>query len=72
MGVARFRRFPYISKSWNSTSLLSAIASGIAARMASTGNRVNAFDILIAGIGLFHHAGAIITSDTDFFEKKAK
>jgi len=44
------------------------IASGIAARMASTGNRVNAFDILIAGIARFHHAGAIITADTDFIE----
>jgi predicted nucleic acid-binding protein len=36
--------------------------------MAATGNRVNAFDILIAGIALFHHAGAIITADTDFIE----
>jgi predicted nucleic acid-binding protein len=44
------------------------IASGIGARMAATGNRVNAFDILIAGIALFHHAGAIITADKDFFE----
>jgi len=44
------------------------IASGIGARMAVTGNRVNAFDILIAGIALFHHAGAIITADKDFFE----
>ena len=44
------------------------IASGIGARMAATGNRVNAFDILIAGIALFFHAGAIITADKDFFE----
>jgi len=44
------------------------IASGIGARMAATGNRVNAFDILIAGIALFHHAGAIITADPDFVE----
>ena len=44
------------------------IASGIAARMASTGNRANAFTILIAGIALFHHAGAIITADMDFIE----
>jgi tRNA(fMet)-specific endonuclease VapC len=49
------------------------IASGIGARMAATGNRVNASDILIAGIviagiALFHHAGAIITADKDFFE----
>lgn len=44
------------------------IASGIGARMAATGNRVNAFDILIAGIALFHHAGAIITADVDFVE----
>jgi hypothetical protein len=44
------------------------IASGIGARMAATGNRVNAFDILIAGIALFHHAGAIITADADFAE----
>ena len=36
--------------------------------MATTGNRVNAFDILIAGIALFHHAGAIITADADFVE----
>ncbi|MDO9323589.1 MAG: type II toxin-antitoxin system VapC family toxin [Methanoregula sp.] len=44
------------------------IASGIGARMAATGNRVNSFDILIAGIALFHHAGAIITADADFIE----
>jgi len=44
------------------------IASGIGARMAATGNRVNAFDILIAGIALFFHAGTIITADKDFFE----
>lgn len=44
------------------------IASGIGARMAATGNRVNAFDILIAGIAIFHHAGAIITADGDFVE----
>lgn len=44
------------------------IASGIGARMAATGNRVNAFDILIAGIAIFHHAGAIITADVDFDE----
>jgi predicted nucleic acid-binding protein len=44
------------------------IASGIGARMAATGNRVNAFDILIAGIALFHHAGSIITADADFIE----
>jgi len=44
------------------------IASGIGARIAATGNRVNAFDILIAGIALFHHAGAIITADADFVE----
>jgi len=44
------------------------IASGIGARMAATGNRVNAFDILIAGIALFHHAVAIITADADFIE----
>jgi len=44
------------------------IASGIGARMAATGNRVNAFDILIAGIALSHHAGAIITADRDFTE----
>ena len=44
------------------------IASGIAARMTATGNRVNSFDILIAGTALFHHAGAIIMADTDFIE----
>ena len=44
------------------------IASGIGARMAATGNRVNAFDILIAGIALFQYAGAIITADADFVE----
>jgi len=44
------------------------IASGIGARMAKEGNRVNAFDILITGIALAHHAGAIITADTDFNE----
>ena len=44
------------------------IASGIGARMAATGHRVNAFDILIAGIALGHQARAIITADTDFLE----
>jgi tRNA(fMet)-specific endonuclease VapC len=44
------------------------IASGIGARMAKEGNRVNAFDILITSIALAHHAGAIITADTDFNE----
>lgn len=44
------------------------IASGIGARMAKEGNRVNAFDILITGIALAHHAGVIITADTDFNE----
>ncbi len=44
------------------------IASGIGARMARAGNRVNAFDILITGIALAHHAGAIVTADTDFHE----
>ena len=29
---------------------------------------MNAFGILIAGIALFHHAGAIITADADFTE----
>jgi len=44
------------------------IASGIGARMAKEGNRVNAFDILIAGIALANHAAVIITADTDFNE----
>jgi predicted nucleic acid-binding protein len=44
------------------------IASGIGARMAKEGNRVNAFDILIAGIALANHATVIITADTDFNE----
>jgi tRNA(fMet)-specific endonuclease VapC len=44
------------------------IAAGIAGRMAATGNRVNAFDILIAGIAIAHHASAVITADTDFDE----
>ncbi len=44
------------------------IASDIGARMASHGNRVNAFDILIAGIGVAHHAGEILTADSDFLE----
>ena len=44
------------------------IASSIGARMAATGNRVNAFDILIAGIALAHHASIIITADADFDE----
>lgn len=44
------------------------IASDIGARMASHGNRVNAFDILITGIALAHHAGEIITADSDFRE----
>jgi tRNA(fMet)-specific endonuclease VapC len=42
------------------------IASSISARMAKEGNRVNAFDILICGIALAHHAGTIITADSDF------
>jgi hypothetical protein len=44
------------------------IASDIGARMAKEGNRVNAFDILIAGIALAHRANGIITADTDFTE----
>ncbi len=44
------------------------IASGIGARIAREGNRVNAFDILITGIALARHAGAILTADTDFHE----
>jgi predicted nucleic acid-binding protein len=44
------------------------IASDIGARMASHGNRVNAFDILIAGIALAYHAGEILTADSDFRE----
>ena len=44
------------------------IASDIGARMALHGNRVNAFDILIAGIALAHHATEILTADTDFKE----
>ena len=42
------------------------IASDIGARMAKEGTRVNAFDILIAGIALAAHAPAIITADSDF------
>jgi len=44
------------------------IAAGIGARVSATGNRVNAFDILIAGIALTHHASLIITADADFSE----
>jgi predicted nucleic acid-binding protein len=44
------------------------IASGIGGRMAAAGNRVNAFDILIAGIALANHVPAIITADEDFTE----
>lgn len=47
------------------------IASDIGARMAKEGVRVNAFDILIAGIALAHHSPAIITADADF-DKIAK
>jgi len=36
--------------------------------MASDGNRVNAFDILIAGIALAHHAPEILTADLDFLD----
>lgn len=43
-------------------------ASDIGARMASDGNRVNAFDILIAGIALAHHAPEILTADLDFLD----
>lgn len=39
------------------------VAAGIGARMAAAGNRVNAFDILIAGIAIVHHASLIITAD---------
>jgi predicted nucleic acid-binding protein len=48
--------------------LAADIASGIGARMAATGHRVNAFNILIAGIALFFHACGIITADADFVE----
>lgn len=49
--------------------LLSAeIAAGIGARMAASGSRVNAFDILISAIALAHHASLIITADADFDE----
>ena len=44
------------------------IASDIGARMALHGDRVNAFDILIAGIALAHHAPEILTADLDFLE----
>lgn len=44
------------------------IASWIGARMAQEGNRVNAFDILIAGIAVAHHAAVIVTADADFRE----
>lgn len=44
------------------------IASDIGARMAAGGDSVNAFDILIAGIALAHHASAIVTADSDFRE----
>lgn len=44
------------------------IASEIGGRMAARGNRVNAFDILIAGIAVAHHARVIITADADFHE----
>lgn len=47
------------------------IASGIGARMAKAGERTNAFDILICGIALAHHAKTIITADSDF-QKIAK
>jgi len=44
------------------------LAAGISGRMAAAGNRVNALDILIAGIALAHHVSLIITADTDFDE----
>ena len=36
--------------------------------MASHGNSVNAFDILITGIALAHHSREILTADPDFWE----
>jgi len=63
-----FRHFFSDSEILEFTLPAADIASSIGARMAATGNRVNAFDILIAGIALFYHAGAIITADADFIE----
>ena len=44
------------------------MAAGISGRMAAAGNKVNAFDILIAGIALSHHVSLIVTADADFDE----
>ena len=63
-----FRHFFSDSEILEFTLPAADIASSIGARMAATGNRVNAFDILIAGSALFYHAGAIITADADFIE----
>jgi predicted nucleic acid-binding protein len=63
-----FRHFFSDSEILEFTLPAADIASRIGARMAATGNRVNAFDILIAGIALFYHAGAIITAGADFIE----
>jgi predicted nucleic acid-binding protein len=63
-----FRHFFSDSEILEFTLPAADIASSIGARMAATGNRVNAFDILIAGTALFYHAGTIITADVDFIE----
>jgi predicted nucleic acid-binding protein len=44
------------------------IASDITAKLAGLGVQVNAFDVLIAGTAIAHHATSILTADRDFEE----
>ena len=44
------------------------IASDITAKLAGLGVQVNAFDVLIAGTAIAHHATSILTADGDFEE----
>ena len=44
------------------------IASDITAKLSGLGIQVNAFDVLIAGTAIAHHASTIVTADRDFEE----
>jgi len=44
------------------------IASDITGKLSGLGTQVNAFDVLIAGTAIAHHAISIITADRDFEE----
>jgi predicted nucleic acid-binding protein len=44
------------------------IASDITAKLSGLGVQVNAFDVIIAGTAIAHHATSILTADRDFEE----